>query len=71
MLTLVLLGALCTGDVCTHMEATAYLGVKSDAECFQMAAMSNAYNAEKNNPIRFACVEPERARKLINSDLKL
>lgn len=67
MLTLMLVGALCTasGDrICTYMDATQALHVVSDAHCFEMAEVANARSRETGAEARYACISPKRYAEL-------
>lgn len=58
MLTLVLVAALCTTDGCTYIDATRKFGIKSDAQCAQIANYANYQNRLERKDPRFACLEP-------------
>ena len=69
MLTLVLVVGLCTSNGCVYMDATEKFGIRSDAECAQIANYANDQNRiDKKNP-RFACLEPSVYRGLVSREI--
>lgn len=60
-LTMLLVVGLCNaadgGDrVCSYMDVTARMEVRSDAECYDMAIEANRYNIEIGETPRYSCV---------------
>lgn len=69
MLTLLLVGALCTSNGCVYMDFTKKFGVQTDVECAQMANFANDHNRQRNRDERFSCLEPSAYRNLVSREL--
>ena len=62
-LSLLLVVGLCNsaegGDrVCSYMDVTARMEVRSDSECYDLAIEANRYNIELGETPRYSCVTP-------------
>lgn len=61
-LTLLLVVGLCNAEgtdrVCSYMDVTARMEVRSDAECYDLAIEANRYNIELGETPRYSCVTP-------------
>jgi len=69
-LTLLLVVGLCNaadgGDrVCSYMDVTARMEVRSDAECYDLAVEANRYNIELGETPRYSCVTPAKFLTLV------
>lgn len=66
--TLILVAALCSDGpekLCTYMDVTERMEVRTDDQCFQIAAMANGPAVGKPDTPRWACVSPAQYKKLI------
>lgn len=69
-LTLLLVVGLCNaadgGDrVCSYMDVTARMEVRSDAECYDLAMIANQHNIEIGETPRYSCVTPANFLALV------
>lgn len=59
-LTMLLVVGLCSAEgadrVCSYMDVTARMEVRSDAECYDLAIEANRYNIELGETPRYSCV---------------
>lgn len=64
---LLLVGALCSFDACTYLDASSKYELKTPAECWEAAQAMNVLNKFAGQDVRYACldkIELDRLRKL-------
>lgn len=73
-LTMLLVVGLCNAEgtdrVCSYMDVTARMEVRSDAECYDLAIAANQHNIEIGETPRYDCVTPAKFLTLVGEKPK-
>lgn len=74
VLTMLLVVGLCNAEgadrVCSYMDVTARMEVRSDLECYDLAIQANRHNIEIGETPRYDCVSPAQFLTLVGEKPK-
>lgn len=62
--SLLLVGALCTSDGCSYLDASSKYQLKSNDECWDAAQAMNVLNKLAGQEVRYACLEKVELQRL-------